>query len=125
MPSEVTFEQANTALRDAVEKVIPIFKKWGVRQDSLDEYWHTVYHLDRDNDVTTHRIVPKHSIGEKQANSAKRAFKLIITESKKPNPRITDFDEAESVLNDLADALRFAGFELNDKGNWIINKKTK
>ena len=123
MSSEVTFEQVNTALRDAVEKVIPMFEKWGLRQDALSEYWHTVYHRDQDTDAIKQRFVPKHCVGEKQANSAKRAFKLIIAESKKPTPRITDFDEAEGALNDLADALRFAGFELNDKGNWTINKK--
>jgi len=116
---EVSREEANKRLQDAVRQALTMFEEWGLRRDALNEYWHTVYHLDRETGEISIRFVQKHAISEKQLASAKRAFKAIMTESEKDSPRIKDYDEAERLVNLLADALRFAGYELNDKGNWI------
>ena len=115
----VPYEEANRRLQDAIRQALPIFERWNIRRDSIDEYWHTVYYRDHETGEVSTRFVHKSQIGEKQVESAKRAFYTIMRESKKSESHIDKFDEAERVVNVLADALRYAGFELTEDGKWI------
>lgn len=104
------FHMKNLKLQEAVAGVMPLFKQGGLRKDSWDEYWHTVYHFDRESNVVARRFVEMHSIADKQRDSAKRAYAWFRKELQRADCRITDKVLAQEAIEDLSSALRFAGF---------------